>query len=314
MPSPPPPHDRRFILVTGKGGVGKTTVTAALAARSAAQGRRTLVCELNTQERIAPLFGHAPVGDNVTCIADHLWSVNIEPRTALEEYGLMKLRVRALYRLVFEHPAVERFVDFMPGANELFMLGKAFNHEREVDSHGRPVWDAIFIDAPATGHGLMFFRLPEVIRDAVPAGNLHAEASAMWDLLVDPVRTAVHLVTLPEELPAQETLELHRRLREYGMPLGYLFLNMVPGQLFDRGERAIFDRMGDTPPHHPALSALWATTRIRLGREAMAQRYGRMLDTLGLDRIDLPIQYSARFGLDELASLTRVIADRTGTP
>ena len=310
----PAPHlsatlDSRFTVITGKGGVGKSTVAAALGQRFAAAGHRTLICELNTQERIAPLFGRPPSGSAVTAIAPHLYSVNIEPRAAMEEYAVMKLKLRTIYKLVFENPLVQRFVRFIPGMNDLLMLGKAFNHERERSRSGRPVWDRIIVDAPATGHGISFLRLPRIIRDAVPAGNLHAEAAAMWSLVTDAKRTAVHLVCLPEELPVQETQQLHQTLRsELGVPLGALFLNMVPPPLLDAETEALYRRLD--PPTHAGAKVLWDLTAVREKREALAARYGEQLQALGLPMVTLPTQYSPTFDQAALGKLVQAIADQ----
>lgn len=312
MSAEPKLLDRRFVLVTGKGGVGKSTVTAMLAWASAAAGRRTLACELNKQERIAPALGHEPVGEQITRIHPNLWTVNINPKAALEEYGLMKLHIRALYRIVFENPLVEGFVRFIPGANELLMLGKTFNHERERDSHGQPVWDAIYIDAPATGHGLTLFHLPKVIRDTVASGNMHEEARAMWSLLTDPDRTAVHLVSLPEELAVQETHYLHARLVELGLPLGYVFLNMVPPRLLNLEQLELFRALGSSPPGDLELEAQWETTGIRLGRCAMATHYARSLTRLRQPLVQLPTQYTAEFGLPQIDALAKSVLAQVG--
>jgi anion-transporting ArsA/GET3 family ATPase len=294
--------DRRFTLVTGKGGVGKSTVTAILALLHAAAGRRTLVCELNALERVPALLGYAPVGPKVTVLERNLAAVNIEPAQALEEYAQMKLRSRTVTHLVFDNPLVRRFVEFVPGMNDLLMFGKAFNHERERDEDGRPVWDSIIVDAPATGHGVSFFRLPKVIQDAVPAGNMHDEASAMWDLLRDPRRTAIHLVALPEELPVQETIELHAKLRdELGLPLGCLVINMMPPTLLGPAEAAAFARLEATDD--PVLRPLWAAARIRLGREALAAGYAERLGQLGLPLVKLPTVYSPGYGRPEIETL-----------
>lgn len=294
--------DRRFILVTGKGGVGKSTVTAMLAHLSASAGRRTLVCELNTREQVATLFGHAPVGGEITEVAPNLHVVNIEPARAMEEYGLQKLRFRAVYKLVFDNPVVQSLVRFIPGVNDLLMMGKAFNHERELDSEDEPVWDCVIIDAPATGHGVSFFRLPQIIRDAVPAGNLHKEAADMWGLLTDPARTAIHLVALPEALPVRETIELHAQLTgELGLPLGHLFVNRVPPDRMDAKTRADFEAL--EPPLAAPLDRLWATSQVRAGRVEQAARHQAELATLGLPVIALDQLYTETFGRPEIEAL-----------
>lgn len=298
--------DRRFVLVTGKGGVGKSTVTALLARIALSQGHRTLVCELNTRERIPELFGHEPVGGTVTEIAQHpsggsLSSVNIKPEMAMEEYALMKLRFKTLYKIVFDNPLVQSAIRLLPGVNHLTMMGKAFNHERETKGD-QPAWDRIIVDAPATGHGLTFFQLPKIIRDAVPAGNLHQEADDMWSLLTDPQRTAVHLVCLPEELPVQETLEFHDKLRALGLPLGALFVNMVPPPLLTDAQRAEFATLTHAPTD-PALASVWQTARVRLSREGLAQSQLKRLAGLSMTQVQLPTIYTDTFGEEAIGAL-----------
>lgn len=307
---------RRFMLISGKGGVGKTTTAAAIARLCAAAGRRTLLCELNVLEsQMPPLFGAAapPEGapseeGTLRPLAEHLWTVNIRPAQAMEEYGVMKLRLRMAYRVVFNNALVQRLVRFMPGLNELLMLGKAFNHERERDAEGRPVWDTIIIDAPATGHGVPFFRLPRLIRDAVPTGNLHREAVEMWGLMTDPQRTAVHLVTLPEELPIRETHELYRQLTEdLSLPLGALFVNQMPTQPFSASGAAAFSQLA-APPAHTPLGALWQSARIRLARTQLAQHARAQLDDLRMPVADLPQLFADPFALAELDQLALAMA------
>jgi anion-transporting ArsA/GET3 family ATPase len=200
---------------------------------------------------------------------------------------------------------VRRLVEFVPGMNDLLMFGKAFNHERERDEAGQPAWDSIIIDAPATGHGVSFFRLPKVIRDAVPVGNMHDEAEAMWDLLRDPERSVVHLVALPEELPVQETQELHARLHdELGLPLGYLIVNMMPPPLLGPDEARLFEALA--APADPVLRPLWEATRIRRGREALAAEYAERLSKLGPPLVRLPTLYTPGFGRAEIDTLADV--------
>ena len=301
-PSSPPRFLRRFILVTGKGGVGKSTVTSALAVASARRGDKTLVCELNAHEQVSQLLGHEPVGSQVTELEPNLWSVNIRPDAAMQEYGVMKLRFTALYRLVFDNPLVSALVRFVPGLNDLLMLGKAFNHERE-ERGGQPVWDRIIIDAPATGHGLTFFQLPKIIRDAVPSGNMHRESDEMWRLLTDAERTAIHLVTLPEELPIQETKELHARLRdELELPVGTIFLNRMPVLSLDDGQQDQLRSMS-TEPDSPELSTLWTAGKIRIAEHERALGFRGQLDSLALPVINLSRSHARHFGRREIEGL-----------
>jgi len=300
--------ERRFTLVTGKGGVGKSTVTAAMALHAARRGLRTLVCELNTLEQVAPILGHPPSGGKVTQLEENLFSVNIKPAMAMEEYGLMKLRFRALYSVVFDNPLVQSLVRFVPGVNDLLMLGKAFNHEREKKADGALLWDRIIIDAPATGHGLTLFRLPKIIADAVPAGNMHREATEMWSLLTDPQRTAVHLVSLPAELPTQETSELCHQLQALGLPLGLMVVNKMPTPILAPAQRTQFAQWSPRPDH-PLLGTLWDAAHIREGMVALGARYGRILAGLGLPMVSFPQIATNRLQRADVEGLAQLLPD-----
>lgn len=206
--------DKRLWIVSGKGGVGKSAISAALALRSARAGRRTLVCEVNTQERITRLLERPPVGPNVTLLEENLWAVDVRPQEAMREYALMTLRFETLYKTVFENRLVRYFLRFIPSLQELVMLGKILYHLQEKRPDGTDRFETLVLDAPATGHAITFLNVPHVLLRTVPPGPMAREALKMRDLLVDPQVTAAVLVALPEELPVNEALELHTALRD----------------------------------------------------------------------------------------------------
>jgi anion-transporting ArsA/GET3 family ATPase len=232
------PDDRRFIFVTGKGGVGKTTVSAALARALAARDKRVLIAMCNAKERISAMFASEAVGPNIAQIAERIWAVNIDPDHAFQEYGRMVLKVPGLYKVVFQNRYVRSFLPAVPGLPEWAMLGKAWFHTTERDENGANRFDVVLLDAPATGHGLDMLRVPKVILEVVPPGVLRRDAETAWKMFTDPTQTSVVVVTLPEELPVSETLELSETVQEeLQLQIGALVVNGVLSPLFSEAER-----------------------------------------------------------------------------
>src|SRR5881396_3574520 len=207
--------ERRLHFVVGKGGVGKTTVAAALALMLARRGRRTLAVEMEPGGRLAGLLGRE---------ADpRLYVLHVDGRAALEEYLNLVIPVKRLLATVFASKIYQYFVAAAPGLKELMTVGKIW-YEATRSEGGGPAWDAIVVDAPATGHSLQYLRMPQAARETFGAVLVQREATKITELLRDRRATAVHLETL--EMRGQLTGALH-------LPLGYVIANRLHRRHFD---------------------------------------------------------------------------------
>src|SRR4051812_10235024 len=229
--------DRRLLVVTGKGGTGKSTVSAALAQAASRRGKRVLVCEVTARERVSELFGKPPSGTVIHELARNVFSVHVQPREAMREYALMTLKYKTVYNVVFENRVVRYFLNAAPSLAEIVMLGKVWWHAVREEEHGRPRWDQVILDAPATGHGLTLLTVPEVFLQLVSEGPLARDMKDMRSLLTDPARCATCIVSLPEEMPVNEAIELDRALDAHAFPKGPLFLNQMFAHRFSEQER-----------------------------------------------------------------------------
>jgi anion-transporting ArsA/GET3 family ATPase len=213
----------------------------------------------------------------------------MEPGAALEEYGLMVLKVRALYKVIFENRFVSAFLRGTPGLEAWAMLGKAQHHALEIDGSGRHRYDLVVLDAPATGHGLDLLRVPRVIIDVAPPGLLRREAERAWQLFADPQRSGVCLVTLPEEMPANETIELHHKVQhELGLPVAALLINRVMPRLFNPAEVAALSALQPATVNDPDIAGLVASGHGRALRQTTQEEALEKLRSLELPMIELP--------------------------
>ena len=303
------PLDLKFVFVVGKGGVGKTSVSCALALAAAARGKRVLVAMCNAKERLSYLLQTGPIGANIQPVLPNIDAVNMEPGAALEEYGMLVLRVRALYRVVFENRFVKAFLRGTPGIDAWAMLGKAQYHAREQDPDGHDRYDLVIVDAPATGHGLDLLRVPRVIMDVAPPGLLRREAERASELFLDPERAAVLLVTIPEEMPATETIELHAAIRnELNLPVCGLVINQTLPALFSEHELGLFRSLADKLPPESALRPVVIASRARAEHEQIQRScIGRLARALPIPQIKLPFTLVSDFRRHEIERLSGLL-------
>ncbi len=271
--------DRRLILVAGKGGVGRSTVAAAIASKLAASGKKTLLFETNANDRFGSYFDKPPVGTEIVSLAPNLWAVNTNPAAALAEYGMMILKFRSVYEMVFENRITRAFLRAIPGLDDYALLGKAWYHTEE-EKRGRPLWDTIVFDMPASGHSVSMLRVPWVIVDTVPEGPLTRDARTVKQLLCDPARTAAVLVTLAEEMPVNEAIELETKLLALGIVPQQIICNQVYPDHFPTGAPVtrVLDALAADPDLASPLREVTAHATLSRSRRQLNARH---LDELG---------------------------------
>jgi anion-transporting ArsA/GET3 family ATPase len=226
------------VFVTGKGGVGKTTVAVALGLRAAAEGKRAIVCEVSAQENASRIFDHTEIGFHEVEVAENLWSISIDPDESMREYVLLQLKVRAMRDMLFRSRIFNYLAAATPGLKELVTIGKIWELaqlDRKVKS-GRK-YDLVIVDAPATGHGIGFLQTPRTFAAIARVGPIHSQAQQLDRLITDQEHTGVAIVALPEEMPVNESAALEHDLREeVGVAVDRVYMNGLYPERFSKQE------------------------------------------------------------------------------
>lgn len=294
--------DRRLLVVTGKGGVGRSAVSAALALAAARQGRRVCVVELSGTSALSPWFGVVGRSYAPRTVAPGVDLVSLTAFEALEDFGRRKLRLGSLVNVFLRNQVTRAFVDAVPGLHDLLQLGKIEDMVSEP-LPGEPIYDLVVLDAPATGHGLTLLAAARSMRELARVGPFHDLAQIIERFLSDRDRAGLLLVTLPEPLPVTESVELVAALRDDRAELAAVVVNQVlPDPLPDATawpavRRALEARAASDPERRDELRAVVALAdraadRVRAQQvvleglpAALAEAHGGPLPVIRLPRV-----------------------------
>jgi anion-transporting ArsA/GET3 family ATPase len=286
----------RVVIVAGKGGVGKTTVTAALARRAGLAGLTTLVVELEGRSGLSELFGRPALGYEPSVLVPaaagtgEVRGRTLTPDDALFEY-LEDHGLRRVSKRLVASGAIDVVATAAPGIRDILVLGKVKQLERA------DVADVLLIDAPAAGHAITFLLSARGLLDAVRVGPVHTQAADVLELLTDPARCTVVLVTLPEETPVNELVETAFALEDrVGVSLGPVVVN---------GLYPALDGLDVDPGDGPDADALRSAAAFRRSRtDQQEEQLARLAERLPLPQWHLPFLFEADLGpshVDELA-------------
>jgi anion-transporting ArsA/GET3 family ATPase len=272
--------DHSLLVVTGKGGVGKSTVAAALGLAASARGLRTIVVEVAAREDVARALASNVAGVHTErALDERLHHISIDPQLAMEEYLRQVLPLGALAALLSRSRIFTTLTAAAPGMRELLTMGKVWElaqHERRARD-AQP-YDLVVLDAPATGHGLAMLQAPRTFATVARVGPIAGQGRAIADFIGDPRRTAVLAVSTAEEMPVTETLQLRSQLsKQSGQDLSLVVVNAVVPPRFSAADERTLRAAPRSPARHAALfAATWARqqhaqiTRLRQGLPGVA--------------------------------------------
>jgi anion-transporting ArsA/GET3 family ATPase len=318
----------RVLIVSGKGGVGKTTVAASLALSAARTGKKVCVVEMDQKGSLTKIFGRGMAGYEPSEIFPDVWAISVGAEDALIEYLDVQYHMKRISKAFSGVHFIDYITTAAPGLKDILLLGKIWYLERGIaGGASKQDFDLIVVDAPAAGHMLTFLSAPAGLSDAVRVGPVRRQAEWLLEMLQDPARTRVHLVTLAEEMPVSETLETAAQLRDrIAVDTGPIFANGVYPEVFTEKEvdslediqrSDSFDGLlteaegANLRLDSDDLEAFFGYADFLFARRAIQTAHLKQLrESAGEAVIELPFLFAGRVGLPQLEELADAMEER----
>ncbi len=294
--------DRRLIFVTGKGGVGKSTVSTALGLLAARQGLRTIVAELASQARVQQAFDQAAEPFEEIELAPGLFTISIDPQRAMEEY--LRIKTGALGHMLASSKLFGAFAMATPGMRELLSIGKVWElAQLERRTSGAAPYDLVIVDAPATGHGVGILKTPRTFAEIARVGPIAHQGRAIAETLADHDFTAVVAVATAEEMPVNETVAIRDELEREGLVLDAVILNALYRARFSTRDEGKLQKVLGQIETSPGRAAIRAALSEAARAAAQQEQRQRLRDGLRMELLELPYVFADQVGREQLEQL-----------
>jgi anion-transporting ArsA/GET3 family ATPase len=301
--------DKRLVFVTGKGGVGKSTVSLALALAAAKRGQRAILCEVGAQEHLSQVFHSGHVGFHEVEMRENLWAISIDPDESMREYVLLQLKVKPMRDLLFRSRIFNYLAAATPGLKELVTIGKIWELALdERKARGAKPYDIVIVDAPATGHGVGFLQTPRTFANIARVGPIRQQAETLDSFIRNRKRTGIAIVALPEEMPVNETASLERSLADdVGVTVDRIFCNGLYPERFAEDDVAAVAVAAGRATTVSRAACRAAITESRRARDQHRQ-LARLEEICEAPVATLPYLFEPELGVDEIGRLADLVA------
>lgn len=296
--------DRRLLIISGKGGVGKTTMAAALGLRAARANKRVLICEVEGKPGLTRLFDADPLTGDPSPLDEGLSGMNLSAEEALSEYLEVQFHIRRLARPLVSSQLVYYVTHAAPGLRDILILGKVW-----FEATRKERFDLIILDTPAAGHAVSMLRSPEGFLHAVPVGPLANHARSLVEWLQNPEEVAVQLVSMPEEMPVTETLETAALLEEkLGMDVSTVLVNKTYSRSIDMPEPKDLEALPLEERDELRRMVDFYNSRQKLQRAHIETLKRELSEVASI--VELPYLFTEKFGLEEVGAIADRLEER----